>query len=382
MKQTAWGLKFPKISVDTLVFGIVSAAIILAASSLPGERAAQAARIPSVDGGASGNILDFMGEAASDPLLRALYEPEIRQLADLGSDAYSIYACRMDLDGDGAEEIVSYFLPGNCPGRSGAFHLDIWEEADGRPYNVGPAYAFCPDPRAEGSLFFTGSCRNGYKTLQYHGPDAEGGSTDLEFAYAEGRYEAMVPPPAPRRETESPPPERFDVPCADGQTAAVCKDDSSWGASGEFLYSIHQGKDDSSYSILVSYPDALRDSDERCKVSICDAEGVPFQSFTVDTINSGGDIIQFIDADLDGYADLTVNLRGTMNEEQALYLWDPDRTEYHKVSSDVPLYYFEAYEGYIRNWVRERMDCTVVQDLIWEGETTLVLKSEERVSLG
>lgn len=93
--------------------------------------------------------------------------------------------------------------------------------------------------------------------------------------------------------------------------------------------------------------------------------------------------LDFQDVNLDGYLDIVVNTGGTLNETHELYTWDAASQKFKKVifNGFEMLSYFEVYDSYIRNWIRGGEDETIVQNLIWNGNT-LSVKGEEDIKLG
>ena len=119
------------------------------------------------------NVLDSVVEYTSSNLpqkIYALYEAEINELANYGSTAYSIYLYDVDLNNDGRDEIVSFFVSVLNSGSSGNFKLDIWEGED-TYRNIGPMYTFCLNPKGEATgselIFHLDNKIEGYPILEY-----------------------------------------------------------------------------------------------------------------------------------------------------------------------------------------------------------------------
>lgn len=93
------------------------------------------------------------------------------------------------------------------------------------------------------------------------------------------------------------------------------------------------------------------------------------------------DPIQFIDFNQDGYADITVTLGGTLNSQKNVYLWDKDTSQFVEVLYDDILSYFEVHEDYIKNWVKDSAQYTIVQTLVWSDPRTLTLESETMIDI-
>ena len=91
----------------------------------------------------------------------------------------------------------------------------------------------------------------------------------------------------------------------------------------------------------------------------------------------------FEDVNFDGYTDIVTITDGGLNDLQYIYLWKESSGKFREVEciGFDGLRYFEAYEGYIKNWVKESMQGGVVQMLKWNGDT-LVLESAESYEVG
>lgn len=84
----------------------------------------------------------------------------------------------------------------------------------------------------------------------------------------------------------------------------------------------------------------------------------------------------FRDIDLDGICDLDLKTSGTLNESHELFLYDSDEGQYIRVGHEEVLAYFEVYDGYLLNWLKDSYDSGLMQKLVWDG-TDLVIVSEE-----
>lgn len=167
--------------------------------------------------------------------------------------------------------------------------------------------------------------------------------------------------------------ESRDIECGEGYTATIFKRPES--QHNLLSYEITLGKDNSLYFLVVHCTEGMN------TVTVFDSTNIQLQEFTIESTRSGGDIVDFIDANLDGYVDLTITLGGTINEEKALWLWNPSTRGFDRVISSEPLFYFEVYEGYIKNWARLNQTTTDVQIFTWESDHVLKLDSNERIVL-
>ena len=138
-------------------------------------------------------------------------------------------------------------------------------------------------------------------------------------------------------------------------------------------YNINHEKDDSNYTVSV-----MPDSNYNYTLLLFDAESNRLQSILLGRIPEG---IDFMDVNLDGYTDIIANTGGTLNETHELYIWDVSSGNFIKVIFEGfdMLSYFEVYEGYIMNWVKESASSSVIQKLIWNGNT-LMMESEELIN--
>jgi hypothetical protein len=87
--------------------------------------------------------------------------------------------------------------------------------------------------------------------------------------------------------------------------------------------------------------------------------------------------LQFVDVNRDGYVDLIISNGGTLNELHILYTWDDVKQQFTQVDTEVPLYNFELYEHYIKNWAKSNAGSGVVQTLVWDGNKLIVQATEE-----
>ncbi|MEO3946652.1 hypothetical protein [Gorillibacterium sp. CAU 1737] len=89
------------------------------------------------------------------------------------------------------------------------------------------------------------------------------------------------------------------------------------------------------------------------------------------------DVIEFIDANRDGYADIRfLEEPGTFNNSYALYVWDESANNFVKVQCDEMLSEFEVHDGYLLNWQKADYNSGVIQKLVWD-QNTLLKESEK-----
>lgn len=164
----------------------------------------------------------------------------------------------------------------------------------------------------------------------------------------------------------------YDVECADGYTANIKKTKQSTSSNQGCRYTITQGKDGTLHLISIS------SSDTSSSIILSDDNEKNSQTINIESPNV---TLTFLDINLDGYIDLQARVGGTLNEENNLYLWSPDSQRYTEVICSEPIYYYEVYDGFIKNWAKSSSSCTVVQYLEWEDENTLILDHEVSVDL-
>ena len=201
-----------------------------------------------------------------------------------------------------------------------------------------------------------------------------------------GPSEVFNPPAITGAHSESPMPTselpKFDdytIDCADDYIAEVSKERVKSIPSGEdYVYSIilKQGKDDSTYQITVR-----RSLDAHFKVIICNKDGDEIQTIIDDREACSTDIVDFIDVNLDGYADIQINFGGTLNELHKIYVWSPESQKFVAVQCEADIFYYEVHDGYIENMPKESARIMIIQKLVWKDGDTLVLESEERIDL-
>lgn len=163
-----------------------------------------------------------------------------------------------------------------------------------------------------------------------------------------------------------------DVKPMDLNVESECTDNNK-NTNYDNMYTIHHEKDDLTYTVSV-----MPDSNYNYTLLLFDSESNKLQSILLGRIPEG---IDFMDVNLDGYTDIVANTGGTLNETHELYIWDVSSRNFLKVIFEGfdMLSYFEVYEGYIMNWVKESASSSVLQKLSWDGNT-LIMESEELIN--
>lgn len=141
-------------------------------------------------------------------------------------------------------------------------------------------------------------------------------------------------------------------------------------AKAEFV--ITQGKGGAKY-----FADLIRDEGLYYHFTIKDENDK--QLLKLNTIGEFTDILEILDVNMDGYADIQIlGEPGTLNNSYDLYVWDENDLNFVKVKCDEMLSEFEVHDGYLLNWQRDGADSGVVQKLIWKDNNTLIKESEEQ----
>lgn len=157
----------------------------------------------------------------------------------------------------------------------------------------------------------------------------------------------------------------WQVLCAKDKTATIVKSNFP---NNSYSYELKQANE--KYDVFLTCSEDIgiivSDSDQR-EIQQIDVE------FQTDCAENP---IQFIDFNQDGYADIWINLGGTLNSCSIVYLWDSDAYAFEQVLYDGFLSYFEVHENYIQNWIKESAQTVIVQTLIWCDSHTLKLESE------
>ncbi|MBO3280906.1 hypothetical protein [Intestinimonas butyriciproducens] len=165
------------------------------------------------------------------------------------------------------------------------------------------------------------------------------------------------------------------IKCGNGYMSEVSETIWNLGTSKAFEIVLTQGYDQSKYKLL-----AFQDNNGNVSISISEDGGKGVQVIN-DILCHTTNPIEFIDVNYDGYADLQLNLGGTLNELHKLFVWTPTLNEFLEVTCDYPLSYFEVYDGYLKNWVKNSSTSTEVQILVWENPHTLSLEYETTIEL-
>lgn len=160
-----------------------------------------------------------------------------------------------------------------------------------------------------------------------------------------------------------------EVMCADGHITKVYE--MRFLGEERIELTIVQGKDGTSSMIQIE-PDetfgydvkAFYDTGEKQTI----VSGTPF-----------GNGIDFVDVNLDGYADFQMSSGGTMNETKELFIWSKESRCFEKVlfqGFDM-LSFYEIKDGLLVNRVKESAYSGVIQNLSWEGNTLKLIDEEE-----
>lgn len=165
----------------------------------------------------------------------------------------------------------------------------------------------------------------------------------------------------------------YQISCWGNKGAQITKEILDDNDHTKYLFTVTQSDVELMYSVEVKY------SFGDYTIFVFDANGTQIQM--IEGTSAVADMIAFVDFNLDGYADLQITLTGTQNEPHLIYLWNPDACAFSELICDGPLYYYESYVGYVKNWIKDGSSCVVVQKLVWDGKNSLVLDSEERIDL-
>lgn len=163
-----------------------------------------------------------------------------------------------------------------------------------------------------------------------------------------------------------------EITCADGHITEVYE--MNFLEEERIDFTIVQGKDGTS-SLIQIKPNETFGYDIKASYDIGEVQtiisGTPFKNG-----------IEFIDVNLDGYADLQMSCGGTMNEVKELFIWDQESRCFEKVifqGFDM-LSFYEIKDGSLVNRVKGSAFSGVIQELSWEGNT-LKLVDEEAYNL-
>ena len=115
------------------------------------------------------NCLESFEQMTNDPLMQSLYKDELSELREIGATAYTIMALSHDLDGDGIDEIISYYESVLNSGSGGNIDVDIWSGAGYQERIVAKdKFALNPDHRATDiKLLLTTESYNNFPVLLY-----------------------------------------------------------------------------------------------------------------------------------------------------------------------------------------------------------------------
>ena len=136
-------------------------------------------------------------------------------------------------------------------------------------------------------------------------------------------------------------------------------------------YDILQGKDGTEYLGELS-----RDEDEQYHFTLKNEKGENL--LTLSTYGEFYDVIKFLDANMDGYADIRfLEEPGTFNNSYALFVWDESAKNFVKVKCEEMLSEFDVHDGYLLNQQKADENSGVSQKLVWD-KNTLIKESEEQ----
>lgn len=166
----------------------------------------------------------------------------------------------------------------------------------------------------------------------------------------------------------------LQIKCGNGYISEICEKIWSLGTSKAFEIVLTQSYDQSKYKLL-----AFQDNDDNFSVSIAEDNGKEIQVIS-NTLCHTTNPIEFIDVNCDGYADLILNLGGTLNELHKLFVWIPSLNKFVEITCEYPLSYFEVYDGYLKNWIKNDATSTDVQIFVWENPHTLSLEDETTIT--
>lgn len=178
---------------------------------------------------------------------------------------------------------------------------------------------------------------------------------------ATGEDAARAAQPAEHRESFH----EEDIFCAEDKVASVVQ--QSLTDQG-FRYTLTQAGE--TCETILTYSDDTG-------ITVLDANEQELQQIAIASCpDDPTSLIEFLDFNQDGYADIAVTLGGTLNSEKAVYLWDQDASRFMEVLYDGMLSYFEVHEDRIKNWGKDSSRYTIFQTLVWSGPHTLTLESE------
>lgn len=161
------------------------------------------------------------------------------------------------------------------------------------------------------------------------------------------------------------------IQCADSFTTHVnVTTASNENGFEKAVYDILQGKDGANYVGKLS-----RDENEEYHFILENEKGAKLLQLS--TYGEFYDVIQFLDVNMDGYADIRfLEESGTFNNSYALYVWDESAKNFMKVKCDERLSEFDVHDGYLLNYQKADQNSGLIQKLVWD-KNTLIKKSEE-----
>ena len=122
-------------------------------------------------------LMEMESKFTEDESVLQVYSSDILSAEEFNC-SYGIEYFYYDLNGDGTDEIISYFMSSLNSGSSGNFHLDIWIQEDNGYINIGPTTTIFLNPRLPNitdiSLTISNKKTNGFYEMVYSIDNAEG----------------------------------------------------------------------------------------------------------------------------------------------------------------------------------------------------------------
>jgi hypothetical protein len=166
-----------------------------------------------------------------------------------------------------------------------------------------------------------------------------------------------------------------EIECADSYITDVYSN-VSLDEEGEFdkaEYKIFQGKDGTKYCAELKYEDSeyyftLNNENEENILSLS-----TYAYYY-------GDVFEFIDLNMDGYADIKfLKEEGAMNSVYDFYLWDAHTMNFIKAECEDELLFtdMEVYDGYLQLWGRNSGSSGAITKYKWDGNKLARISEEE-----
>lgn len=99
----------------------------------------------------SSNLLAEMTATTESEILE-LYNSQIKETINAGVKAYSVNATTFDLNKDGNDEIIAYFISSLNSGSLGNINVDIWTKENGVYKNIGIRNPIYLNPHLDGNF--------------------------------------------------------------------------------------------------------------------------------------------------------------------------------------------------------------------------------------